>query len=615
MKRILSFVLFFTLFLIPLASAGDIRFEATVDRAKIALGEALQLNLSFYGTRDVSAPRLEKQEGFDARYLGPSTMVSIINGVVTSSITHAYTLVPLKTGTFTLGPFSAETQGKAITSKPITVEVVSASPAGRQPSSSGQASKEPALAKINSEELKDRIFLILNAGKRKAYLNETMPLTIKLYVNKLGVRDIEFPVLETNAFSVEKFAQPKQYREEFGGASYDVIEFKADMFAIKPGEFTLGPAKLKCNLVARRQAQPRRAPFDEDSFGGFFNDDIFQDFFGRYEMYPLELKSAELPVEVLPLPQEGRPDGFEGALGSFQLDVDAAPLKVRAGDPITLTIKVKGEGNFDSVKPPRLQSTDGFKIYDPQVKQNENEKIFEQVLIPESEKVTYIPRISFSFFDTKGGQYRVLAYDPIPITVAKAEEIQARLVELPQPQAKPVQKEELGKDIMYLKNSPGKLRKIGCYLYQSLGFWLFQALAFIIFSGAFIFNLRRQRLIADRRYARRLQAPAKARKGMQAIGRLLRENKTEAFFDAVFKTAREYLADRFHLSPGGITAITIEEIAKEKNISGESLEKIKKIFTDCDMARYAPGQSGKKQLEDIFRSLKEAIDYLEKQKI
>jgi len=614
MKRLLSFTLLFALCLVSAVNASDIQFEVTVDRNKIALGEALQLSLAFHGTQSVSAPSIDKIEGFDTRYLGPSTMVSIVNGVVTSSITHIYTLIPLKTGTFTIGPFSAEVQGKTLTSKPITIEVVSAPSAG-QPYSRQQTQEEPSATKISQDELKDRIFLILSAGKRKAYLNEIMPLTIKLYVNRLGVRDIQFPAIETNDFSIEKFGQPKQYREEFSGVLYDVIEFTTDMFAIKPGEFTLGPAKLNCNLVVRRATRRRRTPFDDDFFGGFFNDDIFNDFFGRYEAYPLELKSTELPITVLSLPQEGKPQGFDGALGNFQLSVEATPLEVKAGDPITLKMTIKGEGNFDSVKAPKLQSKDGFKVYDPQVKQNENEKIFEQVLIPESEKVTYIPQINFSFFNTRTGQYEVLTHNPIPITVSKADETQTKLIELPQAQIKIAQKEELGRDIIYLKSSPGQFKKIGRYLYQSLGFWLFQILSSILFIGVVLFNFKQQKLKSDTRYARRLRAPTKAKKGIQESDKLLREGKTQEFFDAVFKTIREYLADRFHLPSGGITAITVEEIASEKGLPQEVLDKIKKIFADCDMARYAPGQFGQKELQDVFQALKEVIDYLEKQKI
>ena len=589
--------------------AADIRFEATVDRNKIALGEALQLNLAVYGAQNVPAPQLDKIEGFNARYIGPSTMVSIINGAVTSSITHVYTLVPLKTGAFTIGPFSIEAQGNTFTSNTIAIEIVSA-PSGGQPSSGQQTSQEASSSKINTEEIRDRIFLILSAGKRTAYLNETIPLTIKLYINQLGARDIQFPELETNDFSVEKFGQPKQYREQLGGVLYDVIEFTSGMFGIKPGEFTLGPAKLKCNLVVRRKNQRGRSPSGDDFPGGFFGD-----FFGGYEAYPLELRSTELPITVSPLPQEGKPDGFDGALGDFRLDVEAEPLEVKAGDPITLKMTVTGQGDLDTVKPPKLQSKEGFKVYDPQIKQNVTGKIFEQVLMPDSEKVTYIPQINFSFFNTKTGQYQVLTRPPIPITVAKAEDAQSKLVESPQSQVNLAQKEELGRDIIYLKNSPGRLRKIGDYLYQNFGFWLFQILSFVLFIGIIIIRLEQQKLTTDRRYARRLKAPVKAKKGLQEAERLLLDGKTEAFFDAVFKTIREYMADRFHLPSGGITAITVEGLAKKEGISSEAMDKIKRIFADCDMARYAPSQFGQKQLEDIFKSLKEVIDYLEKQKL
>ncbi len=609
MKKLLSFILFFALFLTSATYAAEIQLDVTVDRSRVALGEALQLNLAFSGTQSIPAPQLDKIEGFETRYIGPSTMISIINGAATSSITHVYTLIPLKTGTLTIGPLSIPVQGKTFVIKPITIEVVS-TPSGGQQYSSNQAAPDSAPAQINEEQLKDKVFLVITAGKRKAYLNEIMPLTVKLYISQLGVRDIQFPALETNNFSIDKFGQPKQYREEVGGAVYEVVEFTTDMFGIKPGEFTLGPAKVKCNLVVHRQNQ-RRSPFDDDFTGGGF----FDDFFGRLETYPLDLKSPELPITILPLPQEGKPNGFEGALGNFKLEVEAMPLRVKAGDPITLKMTIKGEGNLDSVTVPKLESKDGFKIYDPQVKQNGTDKIFEQVLMPDSEKVTHIPRINFSFFNTQTGQYQVLTYPPIPIAVLKAEESQTKLVESSPTQIKSTQKEELGRDIIYLKNSPGKLRKTGRYLYQSFGFWLLQILSFIIFIGLILFRLQQQKLITDTRYARRLRAPGKAKKALQEASKLLGEGKTEAFFDAVFRTIREYLADRYHLPPGGITANTIEEIAKEKAIANEVLAKIKQIFTDCDMARYAPSQFNQKQLETIFQDLKEVIDYLEKQKI
>ena len=60
---------------------------------------------------------------------------------------------------------------------------------------------------------------------------------------------------------------------------------------------------------------------------------------------------------------------------------------------------IRGEGNFNTVNCPKIETTDGFKIYDPQTKQENGTKVFEQVIMPMDEKIQEIPRVIFSFFD------------------------------------------------------------------------------------------------------------------------------------------------------------------------------------------------------------------------
>jgi len=615
MKRFL-FLFFVALVLIPapLVLAGDIQFEVTVERTRLGLGESTELNLTFHGTQSVAAPKLEQIDGFEVRYRGPSTMVSIVKGVVSSSITHVYTLIPLKTGTFTIGPFSVDVSGKTLTAKPITIEVIS-STAANAPTGQGPQQEKPAW-QISEEELKDRIFLTLSIDKKKIYLNEAVPVVVKLYVNRLAVRDIQPPVLEVPGVSLLKFEPVRQYQENLGGLLYDVIEYSANLVALKTGDFTLGPAKINCNLVLRRAGPTmRRNPFDDEFFKGFFPDDIFNDFFDRYESYPLELKSPSLPITVLHLPEEERPEDFEGALGDFQMTVEANPLQVRSGDPITLKMTIKGQGNFDTVRPPKLKSTEGFKVYEPQLKVGQNEKVFEQVLIPESEKVNQIPEVSFSYFNTQKERYQTITQGPIPIVVTPNPEAQTKLVEASQAQTKASVEERLGKDILYLKGSLGNLRRQGVYFYRWATFWIFNVAVLFLFLGIYAFGLWRQRLVCDEGYARRLRAQAKAKKGIKRIEDLLRKGKKDEFFDVVFKTLREYLADRFGLSVGGITLDTIEVVLKEKKVSAGLEDKLRMIFADCDLARYAPAQFDTQKMQEIIANLKEVINYLEKAKV
>ncbi|MEA3328966.1 MAG: BatD family protein [Candidatus Omnitrophota bacterium] len=587
--------------------ASDIQFEITVDRKTVSLGKSLQLNLLFHGTQSVSAPDIGEIEGFQMRYLGPSTRMSIVNGRVSSSITHSYTLIPLKTGKLEIGPLSVVLDGKTFTSQTLTIEAVS----GPSPPAGGAQESAAGQETISEEQLKDRIFLTIEAEKSNLFVNESIPLSIKLYINRLGVRDIQYPKFGHEGFSIKEFGQPERYRRTIGGIVYNVIEFNANMFAVRPGELSLGPARVDCNLVVRKQRRQRRSPFD----GDFFGSDIFNDFFGRYETYPFQVASPALTINVQPLPLKGKPPGFKEAVGDFRFEAEVLPKELKAGDPITVTMTVSGAGNFDTVTNPVLGSKEGFKIYEPQAKQNQSTKVFEQVLIPQSEAITEIPKINFSFFNPQTKEYRSLTQGPFPISVAKPEGGELKIVEIPQAVAKTAKEELLGRDIVYIKESPGKLKRIGRYRYQRVGFWICRLVTLIIFIGLVTFHKHQEKLKTDERYARRLQAPAKARKGISEAQRFLGQEKSGEFFDCVHKTLIGYLADKLHLPAGGITIDAVREILENKKIDGEILDKLTNIFSACDMARYAPLEFGKFKIETVFNDMRKVIDFLERKKV
>lgn len=597
-----------------LVSAADVSFQANVDRKSVRLGEVIQLSLSFYGAQNIDTPVLEDIEGFDVRYLGPSTRMSIVNGRSSSSITHIYSLIPLKTGRFTIGPFSAEVNGNVLTSKPITIEVLSASQSRGQ---SGQKKEDDTrTGSFSREELKDHVFLLMESDKKSAYVNDIIGLTIKLYVSGVPVRDIQYPRLETAGFSIDDFQEPNRYRENLNGMSYEVVEFKTDIFALKPGEFVLGPVSLRCNLMFRKQSsRKRRSPFDDDFFGSLFDGDAFGGFFGGYQSYPLELESAPLPVTIMSFPQDDKPDNFKGTVGDFDLEIEARPAEVKAGDPITLNIIVSGRGNFDTVSSPELKSQDGFKVYDPQVKQGRNTKVFEQVVIPQSQEVKSIPGITFSFFNPAVGRYETITKGPFPIRVTKAEQTQAKVIEGEQGRVKAVIKEKLGRDLIYIKSSPGRLRSKGSYFYNNLTFWIVQIVIAFAFAGILTGLKHRQRLKTDIIYARSLRAPAKAKKGLRRLKQLMRSDKKDEFFDRAFITMRDYLADRLRLPAGAVTLSEVTAILSKKKVEQRIVDKLGFIFEHCDIIRYSPDSNREEIRQDIYKNLKEAVDYLERRKL
>ncbi len=586
----------------PAAFAKEVAFEAHLDREKASLGQVLQLELGFEGTQDMPPLTFPEVEGLQISYLGPATRMSIVNGKVSSSITHIYSVKPLKEGDFKLGPFTFEHNGDTYRASEINLEVVKGSlKADSQPAGSAQ---------VSSEDISDRVFLVMNVENNKVYLNEATALTIKLYVNRLAIRDIQYPEFSHEGFSVGQFEKPKQYTEVVGGVNYDVIEFTASIFGMRQGEFRLGPASLKCNLLIRQQ-QHQRFP---GGFDDFFNSNMFDNFLGGYQNYPLDLKSADIPVIVRSLPEESKPQNFTGAVGDFGIDVAVGPQEVKVGDPVTVKITVSGKGNLNTVNMPHLSSSKGFKIYEPQVKQDDASKVFEQVMIPLEESIREIPAIDFSFWDPAAGKYREITKGPFPIRVEKpVREEKLAIVSSQQPQDHPGPGDEmLGRDIVYIKILPGAFSRHGRFLYNNL-FFLWMHLVFpLVFLVILFYEKRKRKLKSDPRFARQLSAPKKARAYLLKARQYCSSGDPALFYDTVFQLLQEYLGDKFHLPSQGITMSVVDDVLKSKGTDEAILNMLRVIFRECDAARYSPLASGKDAMLDTLSKAEAVIVYFQK---
>jgi len=180
---------------------------------------------------------------------------------------------------------------------------------------------------------------------------------------------------------------------------------------------------------------------------------------------------------------------------------------------------------------------------------------------------------------------------------------------------KPLKKESIGRDIVYIKESPGRIVRKGDYLYKNYIFWMLQAVPLLVFTALWFYRKKQRRLSTDIGYARRLSAPKKAKKGIHKAEHYLRKNSAGEFYDAVFKTLRDYLGNRFHFPSGGITGDSLDSVMKGKNIDSGIAERVKNIFRECDMVRYAPAEFNIARMEETLKEMRESIDYLERQKI
>jgi len=399
----------------PVSAGADISVGAGVNPRRAQVGEPITLTIEISGAQNAAAPALANLDGFEPRYIGPSTQISIINGQTTASVQHRYSLVPLREGHFTLGPFTVDYQGKQYQTPALDVDVVAASqPAmqGRAPSAPGSGRAAPPPDTPNTRALR----LALSVPQQEIYLHQRVPVDVTLYVGAIRVADLQYPAVAADGMSMDKFPEPSQHQQMIDGEAFQVVHFQTTITPLRAGQLTLGPATLRLNVLNRR----RGGVFGDPFFEQFFQDDPFST-----ERRPLDLRSEPLTLNILPLPEEGKPAGFSGAVGTFALQVTAAPTELNAGDPITVRMAVSGTGSLAEAGPPTISSTDGFRAYEVNSAKSDAgaggalsvSRTFEQVLIPNAATVRAIPPARFSYFDPQARQYRTLESQPIALVV------------------------------------------------------------------------------------------------------------------------------------------------------------------------------------------------------
>src|SRR6185295_2448637 len=94
--------------------------------------------------------------------------------------------------------------------------------------------------------------------------------------------------------------------------------------------------------------------------------------------------------------------------------------------------------------------------------------------------------------------------------------------------ARPAAAEKLGRDIVYIKDTPGTLRPRTIAFYRSAWFLALQFLPLLAFASLLVFVRRRDRFAADPRLLRFRRAGREARRALSDLERAGAEN---GFYD------------------------------------------------------------------------------------
>lgn len=141
----------------------------------------------------------------------------------------------------------------------------------------------------------------------------------------------------------------------------------------------------------------------------------------------LLLDSEPVTVNVRPLPVEGRLPGFNGAVGDFSIDPpQIATNTVRVGDPVQLTVTIRGDGDLSRVQAPLPPVVRDWQVFPavsagifPGNRMTNPAVVFNYTLIALTDETRQTPRIPFAAFDPLKAAYVDLTIPSLPVkTVA-----------------------------------------------------------------------------------------------------------------------------------------------------------------------------------------------------
>lgn len=574
---------------------AEVTVKATFDRAQVGVGEEADLGVEVVGVQSSGVPEIANAAGAKVSYLGPSSRVSFVNGAMSASVTHHFSVSAPNPGKVTLGPIGVTIGGKRYDAGSVTLDVVAAKPGGGPGNPAG-----------------NQLRLELSAPRSTVYVHERLPVRVKLMVGQVRVSDVQYPTVGGDGFAVDKLSEPDQRQEQTPDGTFQVLDFATVLTPLRSGTLTVGPAEMTLTMLVRNRGAGR-------GFDRFFSDP----FFGG-EQRRLEVTSDPLTLTVLPLPDAGKPADFSGAVGSFDFEVKAAPLDVAAGDPVTVTLTMRGTGSLENVTPPTIPAGDGLRVYPPQqqgagskpaAQANVQERTFEQVVIPERAGAMALPTLRFSWFDPTAGTYRTATHQPIQLRVTPRAAGSAPSHVVGAAPAAPVERPEtLGHDLVFIKDTPGSLRPIGARLYRSALFWLVQLAAFAAWLGVVVWDRRRQRLHGDAGYARFTRAGREARRALDAAKGALRPGNQTSFYDAVARALTDYLGAKLQLPPGAVAPETVAAHLAERGVAADIVDQVRTLLADCERVRYAPSAAGDADMQHTLECADGIVRALERER-
>lgn len=586
-------------------------FTASVSKNPVTVGERFQVTFSV--NVDGSNFKAPDFRGFSVMS-GPnqSQSIQIVNGAMNRSLSYSFILSAGKVGEFTINPATISVDGEQLKSNSIQIRVLPETDVQKQ-SRQQEADQEKSLGDQAQQVLKNNIFVKLNVAKREVYQGEQVTATYKLFIHpELNIVQINPSKIPSfNGFWTQELNidNVKWEREMINGVPFNAAVIKqVILFPQRSGKLLIEPYEF--DVIARLKVQNRRR--NNDPFNSFFDDPFFG---GSYRDFPYKPKSETATISVRPLPSPS-PENFAGAVGSLSMDAWLDKNTVKAGEPITLKVKVSGRGNMKLIEALKVNFPPDFEVYDPKTIDNINVSAggvtgnisFEYLVIPRNAGNYKIEPVVFSYFDLSKSGFATMKSAEFEITVEKNDNLNNS-----NSVVSGVRKEEvqlIGKDIRFIKLSNNDIyphRK--SFIYSSY-FWILLFLPLLLFILILFWLRKRKQLQSDILLFKNKRATKISKKRLSVAKNYMAKSEHDKFYEEINRAMWGYLSDKLSMQTSDLTKdkarLTLESLGVNEKLINDFLD----TLDSAEFARYAPS-SDIDGMDQIYKTAVKSITEIE----
>lgn len=574
-------IFLFFVFISGFAFAQDLEFTATVSKSKLGINQRLKIEFTVNknGADNFIAPNFSNFKVI----AGPSSSVSQswINGKSSYTQSYIYILEPKTLGKLLIPAAQIEYKGNVISSNSVNVIVTEKVAKPKNPNDPEYIAQE-------------NIFLLASVSKTNPYVGESVYVEYRLYFSKKV------------GFSNPQFGENPKY-EGFWNQEIPINRQEEKIGEIKGKKYRYYTLK-KTVLIPQKSGKLYVDPMDMDLVVNVPTGRY--DYFGNAQTRNISAHytSGRKLINVRPLPIQGKPADFKGAVGKYDLSVNASKNTLKANEATQLEVKITGKGNLKLFEIPELVVPAELEVYTPERSQKLHTTLSglkgnisdSYSIVPEYKGKYIIPAIHFSYFNPKDEQYHTQTSEEIVIEVTEGKPLPSTTTN-----------NNISKEVV--TNTGGDFRFIHTQtefeslkngdFYGSKLYYLLLILPFIAIPFGVLIGYKRKKMATDIT-GNKIRTANKLAKKYLFEAKKQMKNK-EQFYIALEKALHNFLKAKLQIETTDISQEKISELLSQNKVSKSTINAFTAVLEDCNFARYAPTSA--KTAQGVYQKASEAI--------